>query len=66
MCKDKCHYRIIDGIQVHINGDPDKMGPEEQAALTHLVRLAHNYIGMKKIEKEHELSVLGFDDPYKQ
>lgn len=66
MCKNhKCHYRVIDGVQVHINGDPN-MSPDVEAALTQLVRLAHNYVGMKRIEKEHTLMTLGYDDPYKQ
>ena len=60
-----CHYRVIDGITVHINGDSN-MSKETEEAINNMVRLARNYIGMKNLEKEHTLITLGFDDPYKQ
>lgn len=49
MCN-KCQYGTIDGIPVHINGDVSKMGKKEKEALTKLVRLAKNYMEMKRLE----------------
>jgi len=40
MCKN-CFYTEIDGVKVHINGDPKD--PEVMDALRSLVQIAKNY-----------------------
>lgn len=65
MTHDHCYYRNIDGLMVHINGNPN-MTPDVEEAITKMVRLARNYIWMKKLWDEHILVTLGYDDPYRQ
>lgn len=48
MCK-KCHYQVIDGVQVHINGNATS--PDVQEAINSLVKIARNYTKMKDIQK---------------
>lgn len=50
MCH-KCRYAIIDGTPVHINGSGD-MDKETLAAIEQMVRVAKNYVWMKKKLKE--------------
>ncbi len=51
MCR-KCFGKVVDGIQVHIqmsgNKPPDK---ETIEAIEAMVKVAKNYVQMKKIEK---------------
>lgn len=51
MCN-KCHYEVIDGIQVHVNGDAEDK--EVHAALEQLVKIARNYTKMKEILASQE------------
>lgn len=56
MCN-KCFYTVIDGTPVHVNGDLDKMGSEEKEALAQIVKVAKNYMLMRKLEDESNKKV---------
>lgn len=63
MCN-KCHYQIIDGVQVHINGDASS--PDVQEAIESLVKIARNYTKMKDIQKDEQSKTLAIQEKAKE
>ena len=44
-----CHYRVVDGVSVHING---AVKPEDVEVINQLIRVAKNYVAMKKLNEK--------------